>query len=354
MKVCYFGSYDKECTRNRIIIKGLKQNGVEVVECNDRHSFLRKYLSLAKKYFSLDDFDAVIVGEFGQTDVPTAWILTKITKKPLIFDVFVSTYDGIIHDRKLFKENSFRAKYYYYLDKISCKLPKILFLDTNEHIKYFNEEFGISEKKFRRIFVGSDDEIFYPRKNVKNNDTFTITFYGSFIPLHGLQYIVRAAKLLEEYKDIKFEILGSGQTYNFIRDLSEKLKICNIVFIKERVKYEEIPNFITKSDVCLGIFGDTAKAKRVIPNKVYEALAMGKPLITGDSPAIKECGIVNRKNTLLVEMANPEAIANAILELKDDEKLRNDIAKNGLALFKENFTPKIIGKGVKKVLEEVL
>jgi len=227
-------------------------------------------------------------------------------------------------------------------------------LDTTEHIKYFNEEFRISEKKFRRIFVGSDDEIFYPRKNAKNNDTFTITFYGSFIPLHGLQYIVRAAKLLEEYKDIKFEILGSGQTYNFIRDLSEKLKICNIMFIKERVKYEEIPNFITKSDVCLGIFGDTAKAKRVIPNKVYEALAMGKPLITGDSPAIKECGIVNRKNTLLVEMANPEAIANAILELKDDEKLRNDIAKNGLALFKENFTPKIIGKGVKKVLEEVL
>ena len=83
MKVCYFGSYDKECARNRIITKGLKQNGVEVVECNDRHSFLQKYLSLAKKYFSLDGFDAVMVGEFGQTDVPTAWILTKITKKPL-------------------------------------------------------------------------------------------------------------------------------------------------------------------------------------------------------------------------------------------------------------------------------
>lgn len=351
MKVLRFGSYDPNYPRNRIIVEGLRKNGVKVIECNDLSEIWLRYPNLIRKYTS--KYDVMFVCHPGYTSVPLARILTKLSAKPLIFDAFISLYDTNVFDRKLTKEDSLKSKFYFYLDKFACMLSDVVLLDTNEHINYFHRTFDIDKEKFRRIFIGADDAIFYPREIERKKDTFNITFHGTFIPLQGIQYIVKAAKLLEDHKEIKFELLGSGQTYTKIINLSQKLNAKNIVFQKP-VNYEKVPYFIARGDVCLGIFGDTAKAKRVIPNKVFEILAMKKPLITGASPAIREAGIVNRKNALLVEMANPTAIADGILELKKDKKLRNNIAKRGYELFKKNFIPKIIGRHLKRVLEEVM
>ncbi len=68
----------------------------------------------------------------------------------------------------------------------------------------------------------------------------------------------------------------------------------NIDFIPHWVPYEELPDYVSKADVCLGIFGDTEKAQRVIPTKAIDALALQKPLVTGDSQAAREL-LINRK-----------------------------------------------------------
>lgn len=351
LRVLCFGSYNPRYPRSRVIIKGLTKNNVDVIECNDQSKMWLKYLGLFKKYKS--DHDVTIVCHPGHLDVPLAKVLTKLSIKPLVFDAFISLYDTNVFDRKLVKEGSIKSKFYFYADKLACILSDLILSDTKEHIKYFYKTFGIEKEKFRRVFIGADDDVFYPRKIQREEDSFVVAFHGSFIPLQGIQYIVKAARLLEDKKDIKFEILGGGQTYPRIIALCKRLNVKNILF-KKPVKYEEVPNFVARGDVCLGIFGDTAKARRVISNKVFEILAMQKPLITGDTLAIREGGIINRKHALLVEMAKPKAIANAILELKVDEKLRRSIAKNGYALFRENFTPKVIGATLKKTLEEAI
>ncbi len=348
MKVLYFGSYDPDYPRNRTIIKGLRENGVEVAEYRFP-PVIWAWPKVIRDYRG--DHDMVIVGFPGHFCVPIARLLTKLARKPLVFDAFVSLYDSYVFDRRIVKQNSLRAKYYFYLDKFACMMSDLILLDTSEHIEYFNREFGIKEEKFRRIFVGTDDSIFYPRRNTKDNNSFTVAFYGTFIPLHGIQYIVRAAKLLDGYKDIKFEILGSGQIYESIMNLCDELKIGNIVF-KERVSYEALPDFIARGDVCLGIFGETPKARRVIPNKVYEILAMGKPLITGDSPAAREI-LTDKETCILCPMASAEAIAESILRLKNDEGLRGRIAENGYRLFNQRFTPARIGGEVRDALEEL-
>jgi len=350
VKVLYFGSYDPDYPRNRTIIKGLRENGVDVTEY--RFSpVIRAWPKVIRDYNYRGDHDVVVVGYLGHNDIPIARLLTKLARKPLVFDAFVSLYDSYVFDRKIVKQNSLRAKYYFYLDKFACMMSDLVLLDTNEQIDYFSREFSIRRGKFKRIFVGTDDTIFYPRQNTKINDNFTVAFYGTFIPLHGIQYIVRAAKLLEGYKDIKFEILGSGQTYQSIMNLCDELKIGNIT-LKERVSYEELPDFIAQGDVCLGIFGDTPKAKRVIPNKVYEILAMAKPLITGNSPAAREV-LTDKENCILCPMAHAEAIAKSILLLKNDDSLREKISQNGYLLFQQRFTPAIIGEEVKSALEEL-
>ena len=186
-----------------------------------------------------------------------------------------------------------------------------------------------------------------------STDKFLVMFWGGFIPLQGVKYIVEAAKLLERQNDITFELRGFGQTYNESIELSKKLNCQNITFIPKSVTYEELPKCIAKANVCLGVFGETQKAQRVIPNKAVETLAMRKPLITGDSPAAREI-LTNETDCILIPMANPKALANAILKLKENRQMKLKIAENGYKLFKERFSPLAIGKELKSILYEII
>ncbi len=177
---------------------------------------------------------------------------------------------------------------------------------------------------------------------------FLVLFWGNFIPLQGIQFIIRVAKKLEKHSDIQFSIIGKGQRYPEIQDLTQQLDITNINFLG-RLPHKELPNYIAKANVCLGIFGDTEKTQRVVPNKVYEAIAMKKPVITADTPAAREL-FTNRKNILFCKTANAQDLAKKILELKNSETLRNSIARGGYEIFKGRATPKIITKKLLKSL----
>jgi len=352
MKVCYFGSYPLYYPRHRIIIKGLKKNGIDVIEVQDSSRIYLRYPKLIKKYIETDNYDIMIVGEASNYVMPLAVLLKKLSKKPLVFDTFVSLYDTN-KDRGL-HQNTIASKFYFYFDKYNFEFSDIVLSGTYQELIYYHNTFRVEREKFRRVFIGAEDNIFYPReKEEVNKDIFRVLFYGTYIPLHGIEYIVKAAKLLESHKDIKFQIIGTGQTLGDIERLSNRLKISNIEFIKRLVRYEDLPKYISNSDVGLGIFGGTEKAKRVIPTKAYQIIAMKKPLITGDSPAAREL-FSHKNNAILCKMADPRALADSILMLKEDERLRQKIAENGYKLFKEKLTPEVIGLQVKNILEELV
>lgn len=358
LRVCYFGTYNRDnraIGRDLILIKGMRKNNIVVVECWTKgRRFLTPfaYFQLISKYIRIGDYDAMILGFPGFYISPLARLLTKISGRPLIFNLFISTYEAQVLDRGLAEKSSIKSSYYHLLDEYSCKLSDIVLLDTLSHILFVCGEYGLEKEKFRRIFVGADDDLFFPKKVKKNGESFIVTFFGTYIPLHGVEHIIQAAKLLERHKDIKFELIGKGQTYEKMVNLKTKLGLENITF-DTSMGTEKIIPLITKADVCLGIFGDSDKAKLVIPNKVFQIIAMKKPLITGDSPAIKEAGFKDRENCILGEFSNPQSIADSILLLKEDEGLRQKIAENGYRLFKERFSPEKIGLELKKVIAEL-
>jgi len=362
MRVCFFGAYDPEYIRNLIIKEGLLKNGVEVLECytKSKLKFWLRYPILFfqhLKFFAMK-YDAIFVPAFRHKDVPLAKFLGILTRKPVVFDPFVSRFETKVLDKRKVAPYSVQARYNFQIDRLSFVLADLVLADTFAHADYYAEKFGINRNKFRRVPVGIPGAPFSisqrrEEKEGAKQNSFLVQFYGSFLPLQGIEHIVRAAKAISTRDStVRFELIGSGQTFPMVKRLVDELKIENIVFEKW-VPFFELPRIISRADICLGIFGNTEKAMRVVPNKVFQCLSLRKPVITGRSPAILEF-FTDKQNILLCEPANAASLAEAIMLLKNNEELRKKIATNGYKLIQENFTSEFIGKQVKEILTETL
>jgi len=354
MIVCYLGPFDPDLTRNRVIIKGLLQNNVELVQCNTIPSKKRVIDWMKVLKYLGSRYDVIMIGARGDYyNQPLVPIVKSLTKTPVVFDSMLTLYETQVIDRQRVGVSSFKANLWRLLDGSALRRADLVLSDTEAHLRYYSNFYKESITKFRRVLIGTDDDVFYPRDFKKENDDFLVMYWGNYIPLHGIEYIVKAAKLLENHVDIKFELIGSGQMRQSCLAMSKALGLKNISFNNTYVPFEKLPSCVVKADVTLGNFGNSQKSKRVITCKAVDSIAMGKPLITGDSPAAREV-FKHLDNCCLVPMANPRALAKAILELRNNENLRRKIGQNGYKLFKERLSPKIIGKHLKSDLIELI
>jgi glycosyltransferase involved in cell wall biosynthesis len=376
MRVCYFGTYEFDYPRNRHVIEGLRQNGVQVEEIHfnqwdrgpDKLGVLKSLsswcLALPRLiYGSISLFfrlwsawnrlDILCIGYIGQLDVLIAHVVRCLRgHRPLVFNPLISLHDTLIGDRQMFGQGSLAAKMLLWLDRLSMRLSDVVLIDTDAHARYFAEHLRVPEHKLRVVPVGAEDLFFLKTEEPPPHTGVRVLFVGKLIPLHGIEFILEAAKLLEQESDVSFEIVGRGQLEERVHELSKVYGLSRITFTRW-VPYAALPQKLAEADMCLGIFGDSGKARRVVPNKVFQAMAAGKAVITGDSDASREL-LSHRETAYLCQMGSGEALAQAILELVRDEGLRQLIAQNGRALAEERFTPTQLGKELKGILLQTL
>lgn len=349
--ICYFGSHKYDYSRNEIIKKGLSLNGFKIVDCRSRHNVLIRNFVLFFKFLRIrKEVDVILVSEMSHASMPIAYLVSRLFDKLLIFDPLISAYDTIVEDRKLIKKGGLLSRVVFFLDKLCLKTADFILADTEIHRKYFSETFEIPMDKIGKVIVGADTKYYYPEKKevAKVKDEFNVLFQGTFIPLHGIKYIIEAADLLRDRTNIRFTIIGEGQEKQEILKISNKLNLTNVSFLP-LMSQGLLREKINQSDICLGIFGETVKAKRVIPNKVYQYLACGKPIITGRSEAILEL-LEHEKNSILCDFANAKSIAESIVRLMDDNELRKKIAYEGLTLFQKECVPLVIGSQLEEYI----
>lgn len=367
MTVCYFGTYESQYPRNRIFINGLKELDQAVRECHvplwerQEHKgagfgfsltfilqFLWAQIRLLFKFMLQPNADVIIVGYIGHLDMFLAWFLAKVTGAKLVFNPLVSLYDTVVGDRGFVDKASLKAKLFMWLDRISCKLADVVILDTDAHIKYFKETLDLGDIRFAKVWVGADDQVFQTSEEI-DNDQFLVLFVGKFIPLHGLPKIIRAAKLLESSGSIRFKIIGDGQLKDEIQSLVQELQIRNISFV-DYVPYNELMASMRTAQLILGIFGDSDKSKRVIPNKLYQALATGKAVLSADTVAARE--LLKDGETAFLCEATPESIAHRIRAISASKESRVHVARAGYELYKRELTNKALSQTLLNLVQD--
>lgn len=308
-----FGYPDTDSPRYRNICAHFAKEGYTIRECHTKAQGMRaKWRDLRSQWKEKGkDANAVLVTFPGHYLVPLAWKLTRKPRMKLYFDAFISLSDSLVSDRQKVSWLHPYAWFLYALDVVSCHLADTVLIDTASHAEFFQKAFFLKPERVEVLYLGTREDLFYPE--TKTTRGKHVLFYGTYIPLQGIPTILEAAKILQsEDPEISFTLIGSGQTYSAMRTYADTLKLTNCMWV-DVVPYHTLPDWIRKADVALGIFGDTKKAARVIPHKVYDAVACGIPVITRDSPAIRE-KFSDGKKVILCEPANPTELAKKIVE----------------------------------------
>lgn len=345
MKICFFGIYDPTYSRNDILLSGLREIGVEVIECRADWQDPKRYRKLWKSLRSSNDQYDYIYAAYP-SPVPT--ILARIlSKKPVITDAFYSMFDSVVNDRQKLPMWHPKSIKLLILDWISIMLAHLVITDTQEHKKYWSKWFLVKAEKIHTVYLGVNEKIFYPIQAVKK-DFIQVHFHGTYIPLQGTQKIIEAAKLCTDNSNIHFRLIGNGRTFEGTKKLAVEYGLNSIEFISDKISLDGLNQYMAETDIILGIFGNNEKSRRVIPNKVFEGLAAKKAVITMDTPAVRE---IFSDRDLFIVMNEPASIASAIKTLAKDEKLRTGFAQHGYDTVCR-YRPEVIAKSLVDIISK--
>ena len=339
-KLVAWGGYDASKPRVRLLLDALRRRGTLDAEITidvwggveDKSvagkgravkaglklifGFPRAILELLRSSRAID----VLLPYPGTPDIFVAAIIAKLQGRKIVLDAFLPIHNTIVGDRAMIDPTGILAKAIHVYEKAGLRLADVILTDTDAHADFFATEFGIARARFETVLVGAE-ALFAPlpeRPEIDDNPPLPrnkkiVLFYGQLIPLHGLSTILAASQITPS-DNVHWIIVGDGQQRGELVAFMDGLGEGANISWEKWVDYERLPALIARADLCLGVFGGSDKAARVIPNKVFQQLAMGKPVITRSSPAIDDLAQRYPGTVLTVPAEDPAALAGAVRE----------------------------------------
>ena len=315
-KILYIATKNADYLRLQQEIGLIKEYASDYkVIVSERHGYLKRILEVYIELFkiSLGNYDTVFIGFMAQMIVPIlGW---KFKNKEVVVDFFISIYDTLVDDRKKFKSNSMIAKILHRIDSMTLKRANIVVCDTEAHGTYFEEEFGIEKEKISVLYLEADRKYYHPmvvERPKKWENKFLVLYFGSILPVQGVEIILKAIELLKEEKNIHFLMIGP------ISKKYKKIDLDTVTYIDWLSQYE-LAKQIAYADLCLaGHFNsEIGKANRTIAGKTYIYKAMDKAVILGDSIANRELFKECEENNFYVSRGDSNMLARKIKELSN-------------------------------------
>ncbi|MBI4130386.1 glycosyltransferase family 4 protein [Candidatus Roizmanbacteria bacterium] len=368
--VCYFGVGEKS-GKNLVNLARLKAGNVGILEVfvedtlttmTEEGDFglvssLKRILTKLKlipkvltNINTIRNSDVIFVGFPGHLDVPLAYIVSRMFRKPLIFDPVVPLATAFVEDVGALPKQSMKIKIIKYIEQFVLSLSDSILVDTKVLKQFFSDEYHIPLKKLHVVPLGADEHIYHYKPHETIDDTVRVVYYGLYNPIHGVEYILDAANYCRTDPRIRFLMVGNGKLYPVMKEKATKEHLTNVEFYPNVTEKNALP-LLQSADIFLGFIRSMPAVERFIPNKVFQGIALGKAVITADSASIRG-EFTDKNNIYLIPQGNAKELAVAIKTLKQNEKLREQIAANGYKLFRERFSSHAIGKQLAQVLQE--
>jgi len=371
VKVLLYGNIFNSVCRSQTLIKFLLESKYQFSlvypmfysSKRMKQSFLLKKIvfvfHLLELFVKAAFTDVIYMLPFNMNLIKNAIWVSKILNKKLVVEMYVSMYDTFVEDRKLYKKSSKEAREAMHKDILALTKSDYIINTSNHEPAYWARNLGINIDK-NKVFIApifsnsTSNSIPIFKERFRQDGILRICWWGTFIPLHGLDNILQAMKLLKE-REVRFtcNLFGvDNPLFNVYDEIIKLDKLDSYVFLRKDLTFFDgsLPQYLAENcDLALGIFGNTDKAHNAVPNKLIEALSIGIPTLTMNSLALTE--FFDPEIDLWACEPSPALIAETIIKIitgtapvVDWDKTRQKVLSTFSIAQYQTVVSKVLGK----------
>jgi len=238
------------------------------------------------------------------------------------------------------------------LAKVAYVMADMITPISPGYVKVIKGKYGIPERKIHVVRGGVDISKFKPMSS-KNDGKFTVLYSGAFSVAYDFDQMLKAAKILEKYEDVEIILQGGGELLNYVKQKVTEMKLKNVKIIDKIFSREDVAKLMSEADALILPLRDFGRPYLGISSKLYEYQAVGKPIIccAEGQPAeyVKET-----RSGVVIKPGDYEALAKAVLYLKDNSDLARELGDSGRRYVVKNLSIKSIGQEMVNVLQQVI
>ncbi|MCK4782950.1 MAG: glycosyltransferase family 4 protein [Desulfobacteraceae bacterium] len=355
--------------RGKFVVTEKDAPRVTVKRCHVSESYNKSFVGRAWAYLSfvvssiwvglfVPKADIIICSSPPLTVGLTGIILSTLKRIPMIFEVRDLWPESAIDTKVL--TNELFIKVGFWLEKISYSNAAWINVLTPAFKDVLISRKGIEPGKISVIPNGADLDIIKP--GPKNNwvrekygfgNKFVVTYVGAHGRANALMQLIEAATLLKNRDpDVQIMLVGDGMEKPKLLEAAAEAGLDNVTFV-DAVPKSQICDYINASDVCTAVLKKCDTFKTVYPNKVFDYMSAGKPVIIGIDGVARQL-VAQADIGIYAEPENPAAFADAVGTLKHDSNRMDKCMLNGIRFVKEKFSREALSNEYLDIIEKIV
>jgi glycosyltransferase involved in cell wall biosynthesis len=278
------------------------------------------------------------------------YVYSKIKRSPLALNVDDLTLEDLV-DLELLDESSLvlwlaERVYKLFLLKADAVTPI-----SSEYVKILVQKYCIEPSRIHTVRGGVDLSVFKPSMPKRESEKFVVLYSGAFSVAYDFEQIFKAAKIVEEVDgDVEFVVQGAGELLSSMLFSISKLNVKNVKIVNKILSRVDVAELLGRADVLILPLVEFNKPYRGLSSKLYEYQAVGKPIICCSRGLPKQY-VEETRSGLVVYPGDYEALARAIIQLKETPSLAHLLGENGRKFVENEASIESIGLKMKEILQ---
>lgn len=284
----------------------------------------------------------------------TAWLLARLKRVPFLFEVrdlwpAFAVAVGVLRHPMLIRASEWLERFLY-------KQADLVVVNSPGFISHVRARGAV---RVELVSNGADVSMFDPQADGMSFRNLH-DLHGKFIALyagaHGMSndlgVILEAAQLLQEERNLLIVLLGDGKEKSNLVARAAELGLTNVRFLPPVPKREMVVA-LAAADACIAILKPIEMYKTVYPNKVFDYMAAGRPLVLAINGVVREV-VEQAQAGIPVPPGDPSALAGALMKLVANPEMAREMGLNGRGYVAEHFERKELAGKLVQLMEELL